>query len=272
MGLREWLRDRFLLGPITEWPAISYKEVEFWSRGGVELNGWWLPTWSRKCVILVHGGLKHRGDASIGTIQLAERLVESGYNVLMFDLRGHGDSGGEWKTAGYEEAWDVKAAFNWVVANKGILPENIVLWGFSMGAAASIEAASQDPRISIIISDSCWAEFSDIMRLRWDGKRFFESFRNVLLQRFLLGDMKAVDPIKVVGDVSAWILFIHGREDMTIPLTHAEELYKVAERHHPGKNRILVVESASHVGAHRQDPEKYLDEALRFIEEKGAQA
>jgi len=271
MGLREWLRDRFLLGPITEWPAISYEEVEFWSKPGVELKGWWLPAGSRKCVVLVHGGLRHRGDASIGTIQLAEGLVERGYNALMFDLRGHGDSGGEWKTAGYEEAWDVEEVFNWVVADKGILPENIVLWGFSMGAAASIEVASQNSRISTIISDSCWAEFSDIMRLRWDGKMFFRSLRNVLLQRFLLGNMPAVDPVKVVRAVSARILFIHGREDMTIPLEHAIRLFE-ASGGEASSNRLLLVRGASHVGSHRQGSEKYLDEALRFIEEKRARA
>lgn len=260
MSWRSWLRKKLLLGPIREWPTLSYQDVGFSSRDGVLLRGWWLPApEGRKCLIIVHGGTKHRADPTIGMIQLAEGLVERDYNVLMFDFRGHGDSAGEWRTVGPEEAQDVLGAFDWVCA-QGINPENIAILGFSMGAAAAIWAAVQDPRISAIISDSCWADFSEMMELRWEGS--LRSFSNLLLQ-MLVGKMEALNPVGVVGSASARIFFIHGREDMTIPWEHAKRLYGVSRN---PTNRLWVVDGASHVGAYRIHPKEYIDQVVQFLE------
>lgn len=263
MGLRTWLRDRLLLGSIQEWPSIPYEKVEFLSRDGVLLRGWWLPAFgSSKCMIVAHGGLKHRADPAIRTIQLAEDLVERGFNVLMFDFRGHGDSEGKWKTIGLEEAQDLRAAFNWTINQKSIGPGDIAILGFFMGAGAALLAAAQDKRISVIISDSCWANFSDIMRIRWSWRSFLRSISNLLLQ-ILLGKMKAIDPIEIVGSVSARIFFIHGRKDATVPCGDSVRLYEASRN--PG-NQLQVVDDVLHVEAYRTHPKDYIDQVVSFLE------
>jgi len=73
---------------------LEFEYVEFLSRrGDVLLSGWYLPgDSSSPHLIFVHGiGSVRSGD---NAVELAARMVELGYNVLMFDLRGHGSSGG----------------------------------------------------------------------------------------------------------------------------------------------------------------------------------
>jgi len=84
-------------------------------------------------VIMFHG---HGSNKSAMTDE-ARAFNAMGYNVLMVDLRAHGESGGEVCTIGYRESRDVKAAWDYIAA-KG--EKNIVLWGISLGAATITKA------------------------------------------------------------------------------------------------------------------------------------
>ncbi|MFC1629647.1 alpha/beta hydrolase [Patescibacteria group bacterium] len=261
MDLRKWFINRFVLGPITEEPTINYECVEFRAQDGVLLRGWWLPApASRKCIIIVHGGLKHRADPSIGTIQLAQDLVERGYNVFMFDLRGHGESEGEWGTVAIDEAQDVLAAFEYVIS-RGIDPKDISFLAFSMGAAATLLAATRDKRISAIVSDSCWAVFSDIMRFRWDT--FPRCLMNLLLQ-VVLGQLPGSNPVEIVENipVTTRMLFVHGKKDRTIPYVDAKRLRKASKN----PAQLWGVDDAFHVGAYRFNSDEYVRRVIAFLE------
>jgi len=85
--------------PIEGNPALlslEYESVSFLSRDDeLTLRGWYLSANdSEQVIIVVHGGDENRVDPSIGILDIAAGLVNHGYNVLMFDLRGHGESGG----------------------------------------------------------------------------------------------------------------------------------------------------------------------------------
>ena len=121
--------------------GLAFEDIEFPSqRGDLVLSGWYLPgDESSPHLIFVHGiGSVRSGD---NAVELAARLVEQGYNMLLFDLRGHGSSGGDTVSGGYFERWDVLGAFDYLV-ERGIDPGRIGLMGFSMGAATSILAAA----------------------------------------------------------------------------------------------------------------------------------
>ena len=95
--------------------GLTFEEVEFVSRkGDVKLKGWYLPGESGKPnLIFVHGiGSLRTGDNAMG---LADRLVSHGYNVLLFDLRAHGSSGGDEVSGGVHEQQDVLGAFDFLV-------------------------------------------------------------------------------------------------------------------------------------------------------------
>jgi dipeptidyl aminopeptidase/acylaminoacyl peptidase len=90
--------------------GLHSEEVTFASReGNVELSGWLIPgSPEQPYVIFVHGLDSER--SADGAVELASRLVGHGYNVLLFDLRGHGRSGGERISGGYFEREDVLGA------------------------------------------------------------------------------------------------------------------------------------------------------------------
>ena len=141
---------------------LVFEDVDFPSRrGDLALSGWYLPGEnSSPHLIFVHGiGSVRSGD---NALELASRMVGLGYNVLMFDLRGHGSSEGDKVSGGYFERWDVLGAFDYLV-ERGVDPARTGLMGFSMGAATSILAAAEEPGITALAADSPFANASELI-------------------------------------------------------------------------------------------------------------
>lgn len=100
----------------------------------IKLEGWFAPVNNAKgtiCIFHGHGGKKSGNNAE------AEAFRKMGYNTFQLDFRAHGGSGGNTCTIGYDEAEDVKLAYDFITS-KG--EKNIILWGISMGAATITKA------------------------------------------------------------------------------------------------------------------------------------
>jgi hypothetical protein len=95
--------------------GLAFEDVDFASRDGVELRGWYLePTApTGRAVVLAHGIDDNRLQSGVG-LPLAAALVERGFAVLLFDLRGSGDSARAAQTLGAHESGDVLAAVDLV--------------------------------------------------------------------------------------------------------------------------------------------------------------
>ena len=75
--------------------GVPFEDVTFKSRtDNVTLKGWFLPGEGSQVIIVVHGGFQNRIDDVVDTGHLAPALVARGYNVLLFDFRGRGESEG----------------------------------------------------------------------------------------------------------------------------------------------------------------------------------
>ena len=83
--------------------GLAYEEVDFPDIDEeLILRGWFLTNdGSDRVIVMVHGNEANRDDPSIGTLDIAGALVDHGYNVLMFDLRGCGESEGDMVSGGY---------------------------------------------------------------------------------------------------------------------------------------------------------------------------
>ena len=76
--------------------GLAYEDVSFTSRDdGVVLRGWYLPADRNSVIIVIHGGFQNRLDDSVNTLGLSRDLLEKGYDILLFDLRGRGESEGK---------------------------------------------------------------------------------------------------------------------------------------------------------------------------------
>jgi pimeloyl-ACP methyl ester carboxylesterase len=132
--------------------------VEFSSPDGIPLKGWYVPAASeeRGTIILCHGLNRTR----IEMLPEAAFAHELGYDVLLFDFRHHGQSGGNLTTLGYQERLDVLGAVRYARGElKSARP--VVAWGISMGAAAALMAAADSAEIDAVISDSTFLSFED---------------------------------------------------------------------------------------------------------------
>ena len=105
---------------------------------------------------------------------MAKIFNEAGYNCLLFDFRGHGESGGGYTSFGLREKRDVLAAVNYVRQRAAdmpwIDPQRVVVFGVGMGAVAAMTAATEDPHISAVIADTPFQSLDEEFRRRTAGR------------------------------------------------------------------------------------------------------
>ncbi|MBN1284434.1 MAG: alpha/beta fold hydrolase [Anaerolineae bacterium] len=139
--------SRTPLGDFT--PAdmeLEYEAVTFTTRDGLTLAGWYMPSQNGAAITIAHG----MGNNRIAHMHEAWTLVQHGYGVLVFDLRGHGESAGEITGLGGE---DVLAALAYVQGRADVDPERVGAMGLSLGAMVTLEAAAQTGAIKAVVAD-----------------------------------------------------------------------------------------------------------------------
>lgn len=142
--------------------GIAYKDVEFVARDGVTLSGWLLNEVANKVTIMTHFGYRANRfgyqtkcqpfltkpyNQEIEFVKVAKRLVDSGYAVLMYDMRNHGISGKSdlgCGTGGYDERFDVLAAVEFIGSHTTTKGKNIGLLSYCMGLNATFYAFDED--------------------------------------------------------------------------------------------------------------------------------
>src|SRR5512136_2668900 len=109
-----WLGSNYLLArrppdqaDAPEHYGLTAEAAEFRSGDGLTLRGWYIPAENSVKTIIVCSGANGSLDADV---HVAPWLHEAGYNVLLFDWRGHGKSDGEVVTLGFNERYDLIAA------------------------------------------------------------------------------------------------------------------------------------------------------------------
>ena len=247
---------------------LEFEDVEFPSRrGDLTLSGWYLPGESPSPhLIFVHGiGSVRSGD---NAVELAARMIELGYNVLMFDLRGHGSSAGDKVSGGYFERWDVLGAFDYLV-DRGIAPDRTGLMGFSMGAATSIMAAAEEPRITAVAADSPFANASDLISREaarktpipaWLTPVFMPAAK--LMAKGIYGiDIRELAPEEAVAGLGYPVLVIHGIADDRIPWKQGQRVASAAG----AGSSIWLVPGVDHVDAFLTHPDEYVRRVSEYF-------
>jgi pimeloyl-ACP methyl ester carboxylesterase len=157
---------------------------------------------------------------------------QAGFNILAFDLRNQGNSTKSFSTMGYFEKQDVIGALDYLQQQKRI--SSIGIFGTSMGAATSIMAMLDDPRIVAGVFEAGWANVDDLYGEIIEQHLGLPSFPLAPLITWMLEqrtgmDMAVVNPENLLGGISPRPVFIiHCSGDNLIRFSHGERNYAAA--------------------------------------------
>lgn len=260
--------EREKLGFTPESVGLEYQDVEFLSReDGLTLSGWLIKAKeNKKTIILAHGYGKNRLQDDVPSLPIAQSLVRAGYNVLMFDFRGCGQSEGNMVSVGQYEVRDLLGAIDYVKSFTELSPR-IVLLGFSMGAATSILAGAREPAVEVVIADSPFANLKNYLMKNlsvWTNLPPVPFNQAFLLVVPPLTGLKAetVSPIGEVRNLNGRpLLLIHGKADSDVPVQNSELLCGA----YPGAE-LWTVPEAKHVKSYAVAGNLYIERVLEFME------
>jgi len=261
-----WIGERVVLhpgrwgdGPTPAAHGWAYRDVSFRDRDGVLLRGWWIPGTGSRTIVMVHGWTSSRREP----LDKAGYLHAAGYNLLVFDLRGHGTSGGTFTTMGLKEPADVQAA---VTEALSLSPGPVALFGYSMGASTVLEEAASDPRIAAVVEDSGYATLTDVLSYgfhRVSGLPAFP-FDTAMLAIAALDvhlDPSRVQPIHAAARLQRPLLVIVGTADHMVPPADGLAIFRAAG----GPKRLLVIPGAGHVAGFWVARAVYESTVLSFL-------
>jgi len=244
--------------------GLSHEEVAFQSRDGLTLRGWFIPADEpRGTIVFCHG---HAGSMD-PDIEYAPAFHANGYNVLMFDLRGHGRSEGQRVSMGYHERLDLLGAVDYL-RSRGI--DRVGVLGFSMGGAVAISTAPQSEAIRAVVSDGGFAQLGNAIAsaLRERGLPSWGAALVgtliICLASLRLGSwLPRADPTRWVDRITPRaLLIIHGGLDRYVSLTEVQKLYAKAGE----PKELWVVPEAGHRMVNGQRPDEYRARLLAFFE------
>jgi len=135
--------------------VVPFEEVRFDSSDGVSIDGWLLSGEpGRPFIILCHA----LGRSKASVLDLAVQLQIEGFNLLLFDFRGHGSSGGNASSLGISEKREIIGAVDFLTALEGAGTDRIGVYGVGMGAHAAVLAAVDRPAIKVLVLDGLYPD------------------------------------------------------------------------------------------------------------------
>lgn len=260
--------DVLLAGDWRDWSREQDFEVwEMESNDGLKLKGYYLgakePT--NKTVVFAHGYLGRANDMSLFGEYYYEEL---GYNMFTADLRGHGESEGDYIGFGWHDRLDLVDWIDRIIAKLGSDTE-IVLHGISMGAAAVLMASGEElpNNVKAIVADSPYTTVNDLFAYQLDRMFHLPAFpilpTTSLVTNIRAGyTLKEASALEQVRKSEIPILYIHGKSDTFVPTVMTKELYENTK----SDAEIYLYDDANHGESFVKHRESYITVLHSFLD------
>jgi uncharacterized protein len=261
--------------PLKKTPAYvqtNYADVSFKSRDGLTLKGWWFPAPgaapATKAAVMVHGKDQNRIDSSFDPGRIARALLADGWSVLLFEMRGHGQSEGlRWGLGEYEPN-DILGAIDLAAERANVPRSRVATIGESMGGGSVLMTVGRDPSIGPVVTDSAYASAPvvvDEVGPQYSGLPAFFTPGLVLMSRIVYDiDIGSVVPTDVVrAHPERAFFFIQCVDDHTVAMHHGVDL-KAASAN--PDTQLWLVKDCGHVKAFITHPQEWTDRVLAFLD------
>ena len=227
--------------------GLDFESVTLVTSDNVQLDAWFLPADpARGTLLFCHGNagnISHRLDS----LRLFHEL---GLSVLIFDYRGYGQSTG---TPTEEDTYrDADAAWQYLVQQRGIAPQHIILFGRSLGASIAARLASRQAAAGVIL-ESAFTSVPDI------AAKFYPWLPVRWMSRYQYNTREQL------ADIHSPVLIVHSRDDEIISYDNGEDLFEAASKPKQflelrgGHNDAYLVSGESYV----QGVDVFLNAVLR---------
>ena len=234
---------------------IYYRDLTLTTADGLDLSAWYVPAFelnrghiepegeSAPTVLLGHGLL----GSKRGMLRFVPWFHEAGYNVMLLDFRGHGDSDQAPSSIGPDEVMDIQAALDWLEAEGA--GDRVAGLGLSLGASALVNTAVQDERLDALILDSLFAD--------WGDTDYAEDYR--LSPDWLVPGVPS--PEELMPSIDVPVFIIHGTADILTHEDHAHRLYAASN-----EPKEIWINDSGHAWSAWTYPEMYRHKVLDFLE------
>lgn len=232
-----FIENRLLFLPVRaseDWISPAYfslkvEDVTLTSADGTRLHGWWCPlpegtTAAPGAVLHCHG---NAGNLSHRIYAIAEWQQSLRMPIFIFDYPGYGKSEGKPSEQGCYAAGD--AAYDWLTQTKGIAPENILLYGDSLGGGVAVELARRRPHRALLLV-RVFTSIPDMAQLHfpWLPARW------LVRNRF--------DNLEKIGHCPRPIFLAHGDCDTIVPCSYGQQVFAKA----PEPKQFFLMEGCDH--------------------------
>ena len=213
-----------------------------------ELQAWWVPAEQANAptILYLHGNYRNIGNNLEHTL----RLHNLGFNVLLSDYRGYGKSTGS-KPSEAKVYEDAEAAWQYLLKQRAVKPQQAFIYGHSLGAAIAIDLAVHHPEAAGLITESSFTSMVEMGKLAYP----LLPVDWLLDQRF--------EALKKIAQLKIPVLLIHGTWDRRVPVQMAQQLYAAA----PQPKTLTLIEGGEHNNSGAVGWTEYRDAVMAFVKQ-----
>ena len=198
--------------------GLEFEDISFVTPDKEELNAWFFPSPGAKKVLLFFHGNAGNISHRLEKISIFKKL---GLQVFIIDYRGYGRSSGKPSENGIYI--DAQASYDYLISEKKFSPENVILFGESLGAQAAVDLASKN-QVAAIILEGSFTSAKDMSRA------IYPFLPTIFLS-------VKFDSLAKITKIRCPKLIIHSRNDEIVPFRLGEKLFDAA----PGPKTFLAI-------------------------------